>query len=890
MAKKSLTPKAPSNTVNAPPPNAVEVDSPLISSELDAVVAPSRMVNSYLTVDSRMDSSDITVNFSVKEEPALTFVDIVDSSGVSGAREIPIPLEYLTRSMGFTLLISYEGKVQGQAAVSLVKEIGVTFYPANESDDLAPRLLHEKIVHNTPTYDMHDHTGDEAVLVPVHPLAKEGDKIYCTVATEQDAIPHVFYTVAYDYELTAEEAVPGHVLTFYISRGWLARRKPWRSLTLQSAWITSGLPAEPPAEIDPHLETRLPRNALEVQRRRTAALIVDPGLENLPPPNLRQSVLCNGNDWCLNPELTKNGGDVDVAYPDMTKGDKVCAYLSGPGQGTVSLGCVQLEDGQTMVSFDLSSCAISCFFNKPLTLSYTVAYNDHPAQPSPERVVEVLAPRLNPANIDEATRFTLDLNTFSGNATAVVPLWAYASCSSCCWMWITGEHSDGGAFRFDLLMDAPVTDDWKMHGVDTPIPRRQLQNLADCSDFELHFAVSFCETCDLANAIEAPSTCFHVVQEKLVLLKPSVTEAVGDNLEVWNGRNGIHVEVDYLHMSPHQTISVCWLRKDGTCWPLLPKPGGRPGPVIFSLPPEAVIEAIGTRVTINYTVTSACKQATSEDLQLYISEPVRVPTPQVPEATRNILDLCTLCEEDAHILVEPWWFALENQKVWLQVIGTKEDGSAYKLELYKAKALTHSEVTQGLKVVLPHLELEKLQDASELTIICKVTPDGSDHEHDALVFPHLDLILRKPLNDFTPFTGGNWNEWIPGPAALGEMRYSVVFGKPCVVNGTASTAAVGVVLFKAFDGLEVGHTYKFGIQACTYNGALPYPRLSLSTDAGTVTGVKLFSNMVWTHLEGTFIASSQTMVLQVVSHEPIGVSGNDYGITDIRVQGCICKD
>lgn len=49
---------------------------------------------------------------------------------------------------------------------------------------LAPRLIDEKIYQNTPTYDMHDHEGDEIVEIPLPDLAQQGDKVYCTVVIE----------------------------------------------------------------------------------------------------------------------------------------------------------------------------------------------------------------------------------------------------------------------------------------------------------------------------------------------------------------------------------------------------------------------------------------------------------------------------------------------------------------------------------------------------------------------------------------------------------------------------------------------------------------------------------------------------------------------------------
>lgn len=724
-------------------PKALDVAAAQISSEVDGTVVPSRMPDSYLTVDPRMDGSPITVTFSAKEAPELVFEDIVDSSGQSGARKIAIPLDYLTRLMGFTALISYTGKAQGQAAQSLVKEVGISFYPASESENLAPHLLHEKIVHNTPTYDMHDHTGDETVLVPVPPLAKAGDKVYCTAVTEQDVVPYTFYTVIYGHVLSAEEAVAGHVLRFFIARGWLARRKPWRSITLQSAWITSGLQAEPPADVDPHLETRLPANALEIQRRRTAALIVAPGL-GLPPPHLRQSVDYN-NGWYLNPELTKEGGDVDVPGLDTYAGDRVCFYVSGPGYGQKSLGCVAIERDGDPASVKLSACIVACLFNKSMTLTYTLAFNES-EQPSPEQVVSVSVPRLTHPTIEEATNGKVDLSTFTGGALATVRVWAYAECSNLCGMWITGKYEDGSAYRFDILRDEPVTDDWKAKGVEAPIPRAELQKLADCSEFELHFAVSFCEAIGPENAHEFPAQAFKVEQEPLDLLKPSVIEAVDDNLTVWNGRDGVHVEVDYVGKHPGHSISVCWSKPDGSCWPLPAQPGSDS---VFFVPREAVIESIGRIVEITYTVTTACKVQTSPPLNLTISIPTRLPTPVVEQATpravqNGILDRSTF-EGNALITVEKWWFASPGQIVWLKCTGIKIGGDSYSFYVIKGRPLTDTEARDGLSETLNRSELLLLKHDSPLTVTCIASQNSNEFGDEAVVFPVLNLIVKNPL-------------------------------------------------------------------------------------------------------------------------------------------------
>ncbi|AVE04889.1 hypothetical protein CYL20_10190 [Pseudomonas palleroniana] len=812
MTKEKTTHEVPSDPVvvktsKSVKPKALEVDAPLISSEVDSTVTPPNMPGSYLTVDSRMDSSTITAKFRAKEAPELVLEDLVDSSGEAGARKIDIPLDYLTPLMGFTALISYEGKSQGQAATSSVKEVGISFYSASESEALAPRLLHEQIINNTPTYDMKVHKGNETVLLPVHPLAKAGDKVYCTAVTQQDTTPYVFYTVIYNHVLTEEEASWGYILKPEIARGWLARRKPWRSLTLQSAWITSGLEAEPPAEIDPHLETRLPRNALEVQLRRTAALIVDPGLENLPPPHLRQSVSYN-DEWCLNPELTQQGGDVNASNLDTYADDQVCFYASGAGYGPQSLGCVTIENDGDQPTVKLSPCIVACFFNKPLTLTYTVQFpNNEGFQSSPERVINVLVPQFARADVEEATNGVVDLNTFSRAATAIVPVWAYAECSNRCWMWISGEREDGSAYRFDILSAVPVSDAWKDRGVDVLIPRNELQKLADCSDFELHFAVTFCDAVNFADAHEFPPHVFTIEQEPMTLLPPSVTEAVGSDLTAYNARNGVQVEVDFVGNSPKCSISVCWTKPDGTCWPLASKPGSTEGAVIFSLPSEAVISGMGQTVPITYTVTTACKVQTSSPLNLNISLPVRLETPNVLEATppqtqNAVLDLRTFTG-NANSLEDTMWFLRAGQKCWLRVTGTDKNGNPYPFDVYSARTITTEETTTGVASPLLRADLNNVMDGSAMTLTFEVATDGSLNAN--VVCPSRVLkVVAPPEIRYENFTaqatrlisaGQSFGistmliSFISGPGQSGISNYSSI---PGMLEGQALVLSDGV--------------------------------------------------------------------------------------------------
>lgn len=750
MAKKISTPNVSPKTLKAPKSAALEVDSPLLSSEVNGTVSTSRMKGSYLTFDPRMDEDKpITVTFHTKETPGPVFEDIEYPGAEPGVGKTEIPLHYMTAAMGYTLVITYTGTVNGQAAASLDKEVLMEFYPANEGKEFAPYFLHEKMVQNTPTFDMHDFKGDGIVKTKVPYLAQVGDKFYCTLVTQQFSGMPVFYKVAYGYRLTDQDIALGE-LTHAVSRAWLARQIPrYESMTLQCAYITSGLEAQPPADVtNPDEKTLLPRNALQIQHRRTAAFIGDQGLD-LPPAHLRQSVLFN-DEWYLNPELTTRGGNVYIPDLETYADDQICFYVSGSDYGNKPLGCVTIKHDGEPATTELSPCVIACFFNTPMALTYTVQFpHSNGPQQSPERVINVLLPRFPLSGIEQATGDILDLSTFAMDATAFVPVWDYAECSNLCWMWITGERENGSAYRFDILSDAPVNEDWKVHGVDARIPREVLLQLADCSEFKLHFAASFCEATALADAHEFPAQAFNIEQEPLVLAAPKVTEAVGTDLTAWNGREGVHVEVSYTGKHPKHSISLCWERPEGTCWPLASKPGSAVGAVIFSLPREAVIESMGKTVAITYTVTTACKVQTSLPLNVKISKPVRLPTPVVPQATPpvvqgGILDLATF-SGDASITVEKWWFALAGQRVWLKCSGIRKDGNAHTFYVLKGTRLTDEQAKNGLVEWMSRHELDALRHDTPLIVTCVTALYDSELEADSIVFPTLRVIIRKPL-------------------------------------------------------------------------------------------------------------------------------------------------
>ncbi|NWE05441.1 hypothetical protein HX832_31735, partial [Pseudomonas sp. IPO3749] len=280
--------------------------------------------------------------------------------------------------------------------------------------------------------------------------------------------------------------------------------------------------------------------------------------------------------------------------------------------------------------------------------------------------------------------------------------------------------------------------------------------LEDCSDFELHAAVSFDGKCDLATAIAFPAQTFKIEQEPLVLLEAKVTEAVGSNLTAYNGRNGVHVEVKYAGGNPNHSITVCWKRPNGSCWLLAPKPGSTTGAVVWLLPPEAVIESMGKVVEIIYTVTTACKVQTSPPLNLNISLPVRVETPNVRQATpprtqNAILDTRTFTG-NAESFIDWMWFLRAGQKCWLRVDGTGKDGNPYSFYVYSARTITAAEETVGVAGPVLRPELDKLMDKTSCSLTFSVATDGSSTAN--VVCPTRMLnVVAPPEVRYENFTG-----------------------------------------------------------------------------------------------------------------------------------------
>ena len=832
-------------------------------------------------------STQVIVHFAIKGQSCATFPPIHVASGDVA----DIPWKWISTCIGHTVLIWYEAVVGGKREESLVLELEIQDVREEHLRESMPEFVQAELEWGTRWLNMFKFKGDAVIQVKAWPMIRAGSRLFIVVAGNEQNVPPLFQWVTFDHVVTEEEAHEGFVFKFGLSRPWLARLDDYTSCTCHLGVIWDGCkPEAPVSSVNP-----LPGNAQDFHQRSTVLLRVDPTLD-LNRPHLQEAVEVSPGNWQVSPINTTQGGHAIVAYPGMTEGDHVCMHASGPNYGPVSLGCQDVKPGDASLSFDVAPEIFAALFCETLTLIYSVQFNNYLPQNSPECVIQVLAPQLTRTSIEQATGRVLDLETFKDDATVLLPIWDYAAVGQCVWVWITGTLEDGSPYRFSILMDEPLTLDWLTNGVDAPITRAELQKLEDCSDFELHAAVSFDGKCDLATAFEFPVQTFNIDQEDLVLDAPDVLEAVGKQLTIYNARNGMTVRVAYTRMSAKHQIQLNAKRPDGTYIPLLPLSGDRNrGYVDFSIDRTEVIHASGKTLTINYTVSSACKLQTSEDLDLEVSVPVRLPTAKVVQATPpatqdGILDLRTFVGE-ARISVDPWWFILTGQLYWLTCEGTKEDGSPYTITVSTREPIKNGDLS-GLLRSLDRGELEKLRDKTQLKIQLKVTADGSNRVEDAIVFPKLTLTLRKFYKNVASFADGTLQEWNIGPGApdprdIAIARITGPDGLPgnAVRNFTyALSGNAGWVLQKRFNDLEVGYYYRFSVSVRSWTGHPVMPKLSLRKDLVQKTPIQAIAGVGWYDLNFTFVANSQSAVLDIYNSEDQG-SGNDWYMMYLTLMG-----
>ncbi|WP_322616314.1 hypothetical protein [Pseudomonas sp. BIC9C] len=807
-------------------------------------------------------------------------IPVKDGSN-SGSIEFEIGVSVIAACMGYTVGIWYTAILDDQPSEESIT-LDLTVQKLKPQVSPAPELPDVVTYQGTRWLDMRKFSGDARIQLQPWPLMVEGQRLWIlAVGNEHHAGNYRFEWVLENHRVTALEVRRGFT-QLLLSRDWLEGNDDYSSITVQAAFTSDGSMGTPPA--DPTVSL-LPANALELRFTTENLRLGEPELD-LKAPNVLEATECGAEGCLLNPINAKHGATIRVVYAGMAPTDWVCAFFEGAaGAGTPPLECVY-GSNKGFVEVPVPPSAISANFGRSVTVRYTVL-RDQIQWPSLPLNLKVLGlTDLPMPEVTQATLGELDLRTFSGNAECTVAPWWFIAEGQPTWLWVTGELEDGTPYRFDVLMGQGLPASGEDDGVISWLPRHELEKLADCSKLQVHFAVNFNGQVDHPSSVRFPLRELTVHQQDLNLIPPTVDEAARDFLNPVNATDGVTVRVMYDRISPRHTIQLRWERPDGTTLPIQAKPGNDvPGYVEFKVSLEEVIACIGQTVSLGYTVTSPCKQATSLDLNLKVLVPKHWSKLVVLEATLGILDLSNF-DGDATIKVKPWapWMVV-GQRVWIRGEGTGKDGSPYEFDVMVGEPVSATEVDSGLQRVLLRSELESLKRLSKLVLTCRLTPDGDTDVSKAIELQPLELIVRSAYEDLTDFKDYYWNGWQKGPAAQDE-RDLVVRSDGTgwfLFNWGYTSPNNGIHLHKTYRDLEPNRLYAFNVELRRNSTANPIPQLSLEADGLTVAGPMTLSSRTWVMLGGEFIATSSEMELTLVSHVN-SVPGNDYDVTRIQLK------
>lgn len=302
---------------------------------------------------------------------------------------------------------------------------------------------------------------------------------------------------------------------------------------------------------------------------------------------------------------------------------------------------------------------------------------------------------------------------------------------------------------------------------------------------------------------------------------PEVLEADGNELDPLAALEGATVRVSYPGMQAVDTIAVSWTGTDGPGTIVTEQqPGSAGGSVDFAIPASVVGANVGKPVRVLYAVVRGGADAVLSDvLELTVKEIAEssLPTPVVPQASANVLDLNSFTG-DARVTVVPWPLIAVGQRVWLRCVGTNANGNAQTITLLTAHSITAGQVTAGLNVSIPRDQLATLKDDSALRVELLVSVEGSSSESAAKLLPSLNLTVAAEQLGTLVFVNGPYEI-----APLGRVKPIEL-----VLTSDGSSPAPNVQVTLT---LPTGFTYADGGTG----------NRNFTTDAGgkvTVRGVK----------------------------------------------------
>jgi hypothetical protein len=477
---------------------------------------------------------------------------------------------------------------------------------------------------------------------------------------------------------------------------------------------------------------------------------------------------------------------VGITYPGMTNGD----FIKLGWLGTRSNGQPYVHDEEYTVSQEDAERKkitiyvlgehIAVLADGKLDLSYVV-YNDevaiHGVSESEHLLVDVKAIRatLPAPKVMEADDDVLDPSKVFDIATVLIE-------------YLGTIKEDILTYYWTGISSGTSTSDWLP--ITSVIAGRPVQFRVDARFVSANIGQYVKVRYSLKHAstgLTSYSATLNLLIGQLVgdLPPPDVIQAPDAELDPMNAILGVDVSAQYANMDPAlDIIALKWRGTPGAGTSEdLELPADASGQVKFSLPASVVGPNIGKSVAVRYEVKRYNFWKPSALLTLNVlrfQDPDnQLPHPQVPQASKGILDLMSFAG-DARVTVGKWPFIALKQRIWLRLQGKTASGTPHTIKLLDGTEITPTQLANGLNEPLLRSELLKLGHASPATVICKVAFDGDLQEHTAIEFPLLELTVRTRYDYLTPVITDVIDSM--GPVAEG----GITFDKEVTVKGTAT--------------------------------------------------------------------------------------------------------
>lgn len=210
----------------------------------------------------------------------------------------------------------------------------------------------------------------------------------------------------------------------------------------------------------------------------TLNLVIGKIIGELPAPSVVEA-----SGGVLDPMDALSGATVQVSYASMETQDIVTlVWLGSPGGGTPA---DQEKPGNAsgLVEFKMPAPVVGANIGREVSVSYRVKrYTAEkpsvvlrlPVLPFGNPDKDLPHPAITQA---DSQTMTLNLATFTGNATTTVAKWPFILAGQRVWLRLEGETVSGGVYSITLLNGAVLDSAQVSAGLSVPAPRAELEKL-----------------------------------------------------------------------------------------------------------------------------------------------------------------------------------------------------------------------------------------------------------------------------------------------------------------------------------------------------------------------------------------------------------------------------